>query len=149
MGAVTTINYNDPSFRALFPAYASPSQFPASTLQQFWNSAILYVNNKNGGCFVGTMSLAQQTQAINLMTAHLAYISGLIASGQIPGIVTGAQIDKINVTLEPPPAKNLWQYWVQTSPYGQQLLALLQVAGVGGFYATTGLPGRAGFQGVW
>ncbi|OWK47571.1 hypothetical protein FRUB_01270 [Fimbriiglobus ruber] len=41
--------------------------------------------------------------------------------------MTGATIDKISVTLEPPPAPNAWQYWLQSSPYGQQLLALLQV----------------------
>ena len=79
------------------------------------------------------------------MTAHLLALSVMIASGNTPGVMVAATIDKISITLEPPPAPNAWQYWLQTTPYGQQLLALLQVASVGGFYAASGVPGRAGF----
>ena len=140
-----SINYNDTAFRALFPAYASTTTYPAATLQVYWNTAILYINNQYGGCYCGGMSLAQQTQALNLMTAHLVYLNGLITAGQVPQIITAAGIDKINVTMEPPPAKNQWQYWLQTTPYGQQLMALLQVIGVGGFYASSAPGGRAGF----
>lgn len=128
------ITYNDASFRALFPAYASITCYPQMNILLFWNTATAYINNVNGGCYVGAMTLAQQTLALNYMTAHLLYISDLISQGQNPGIETAATIDKISVTLEPPPAKNTWQYWLQSSPYGQQLLALLQIAGVGGFY---------------
>jgi len=124
-----SINYNDAGFRALFAPYASPITYPANTIQTFWNSAILYINNRYGGRFTG-MSVAQQTQAINLMTAHLLYLSDLIAAGEVPSIITGATIDKITVSIEPPPVKNQWQYWLQTTPYGQQLLALLQIIGV-------------------
>ena len=143
----TTINYNDTAFRTLFPAYASMTNFPQSTLQAYWNNATNYVSNVNGGCFTGGLSLNQQTQALNLMTAHLAYIAGLIQQGQVPGVMTAASIDKISITLEPPLLKNQWQYWLQSTPYGQQLIALLQVVGVGGFYVSSGLPGRAGFRG--
>lgn len=130
----TTINYNDALFRALFPVYANMTKYPEATLQAYWNTAILYVNNAAGGCYIGGMSLPQQTQAINLMTAHLVFLSSLISQGQVPGVLVAAGIDKVNVTIEPPPTKNMWQYWLATSPYGMQLLALLQLVGVGGFY---------------
>jgi hypothetical protein len=143
---VCVINYNDDAFRGLFPAFASPTQYPAPALQVWWNTASAYVSNQSGGCYTGGMTLAQQTLALNLMTAHLVFLSNLIASGNTPGITVGATVDKVSVTLEPPPAPNQWQYWLNQSPYGQQLLALLQVASVGGFYATSGVPGRAGFQ---
>ena len=144
------INYNDTAFRALFAPYANTTTYPANIIQGYWNSAILYISNRYGGRFTGK-TVAQQTQMINLMTAHLLYLAGLIAGGNTPGIITGATIDKISVTIEPPPVKNQWQYWLQTTPYGQELLALLQVVGVGGFYATSAPPGRAGFPfgGVW
>jgi hypothetical protein len=144
---VGTIHYNDAAFRALFPAYSpvSPQSLP-TTIQVYWDMATAYVSDRAGGCYIGGMNLKQQTLALNLMTAHLLYLSGLIQSGNTPGVMTGATIDKISVTLEPPPVKNQWQYWLQTTPYGQQLLALLQVASVGGFYASSGVPGRAGFQ---
>lgn len=140
-----TINYNDAAFRALFPVYANATTYPESTIQGYWNSAILYISNQYSGWPFG-FTLAQQTQAINLMTAHLLYLSTLIAAGGTPTLVTGATVDKVNVSLEPPPLKNQWQWWLSTSPYGAQLLALLQVIGVGGFYISSAPPGRAGFK---
>lgn len=140
------INYNDTAFRALFPAYANTVQYPAAAVQVYWDTATAYVSNRTGGCYIGGMTVAQQTLALNQMTAHLLYLSGLIASGNTPGVMVGATIDKISVTLEPPPAPNQWQYWLNQTPYGQQLLALLQVASVGGFYASSAVPGRAGFR---
>jgi hypothetical protein len=143
---VACIAYNDVAFRALFPAYANVSQYATVALQSYWNNATAYISNRNGGYYTGGMSLPQQTQALNLMTAHLVFLASLIASGNTPGVMTGATIDKISVTLEPPPSSNNWQYWLNQSPYGQQLLALLSVASVGGFYASSAVPGRAGFQ---
>ena len=140
-----TINSIDPAFRTLFPAYADTVVYPAATVQAYWDTATAYVSNRAGGCYTGGMTAAQQTLALNQMTAHLLYLGGQVAQGNTPGVMTGATIDKISVTLEPPPAPNQWQYWLNQSPYGQQLLALLQVASVGGFYASTAVPGRAGF----
>jgi hypothetical protein len=140
------IAYNDSAFRALFPAYANTVQYAPSTVQAFWDTATAYVSNRRGGCFTGGLTVAQQSLALNQMTAHLLYLNGLIATGNVPGVMTAATVDKVSVTLEPPPAPNQWQYWLNQSPYGQQLLALLQVASVGGFYASSAVPGRAGFQ---
>jgi hypothetical protein len=140
------INYNDTAFRALFPAYANTVTFQAAQVQAFWDTATAYVSNRSGGCYTGGLTPAQQTLALNQMTAHLLYLNAQIAAGTTPGVMTGATIDKISVTLEPPPAPNQWQYWLNQSPYGQQLLALLQVASVGGFYVTSSVPGQAGFR---
>lgn len=141
------ISYNDDAFRALFPAYFPvTAQFLPAMIQAYWDVATAYVSDRTGGCYVGGMSVKQQTLALNLMTAHLLYLSGLAQSGNTPGVVTGATIDKISVTLQPPPAPNQWQWYLNQSSYGQQLLALLQVASVGGVYVSSGVPGRAGFQ---
>ncbi|OWK42459.1 DUF4054 domain-containing protein [Fimbriiglobus ruber] len=140
------IQYNDSAFRSLFPAYANTVLYPAAMVQAFWDTATAYVSNRKGGCYTGGMTVAQQTLALNQMTAHLLYLNGQIAAGNTPGVMTGATIDKISITLEPPPAPNAWQYWLQSTPYGQQLLALLQVVSAGGFYVTTSVPGQAGFR---
>jgi hypothetical protein len=50
--------------------------------------------------------------------------------------------------MQAPPAANAWQYWLNTSPYGMQLLALLQAKGVGGLYVG-GLPERDAFRKVY
>lgn len=142
-----TILYNDAAFRAQVPAYSAPTSFPEATLQAWWNVGINYINNVNGGCYCGGLSLPQQVTALNWMTAHLQFISALIAAGQVPGVMTNATIDKVSITIEPPPAKNQWQYWLQCSPYGAALLALLQVQGAGGLYFNSGIPAQAGFSG--
>lgn len=140
------IRYNDATFRALFTSYANAIAYPEAMVQLFWDNATAYISNRSGGCYCGGLSLAQQTLALNQMTAHLLYLNGIIATNNTPGIVTGATIDKVTITLEPPPQTNQWQWWLNQSPYGQQLLALLQVASVGGIYTTTAAPGRAGFR---
>lgn len=126
------ISFDVAAFRRLFPAF-SGSCYSDSTLQVFWDMATAYLNDRTGGC--GNMNLKQQTLALNLMTAHLAAITAMIAAKDTPGIVTSATIDKISVTIQPPPEVNQWQYWLNSTPYGQQLLALLQIAAAGGrFY---------------
>jgi len=139
------IQYNDQYFRSQFPSFANVCKYPTAIIQTFFNTATLYINNRAGGCFCGGMNLKRQTFALNAMTAHLLYLNDLIASGDVPAITTGAGVDKINVTIEPPPARNQWQYWLQTSPYGMALLALLQVATVGGCYLG-GAPETAAFR---
>lgn len=141
------IQFDETAFRALFPAYATTTPQTASQiLRVYWEMATAFVSNRSGGCYTGGMTASQQTLALNLMTAHLVCLSLQVQTGNSPGVVTDATIDKISVAIQPPPAPNQWQYWLNQSPYGQQLLALLQVASVGGFYVGSGVPGQAGFR---
>lgn len=129
------IVFDSAAFRAMFPAFSDPAKYPDLVLQMYWDMATAYVSNKTGGCYTQSLKPGQQTLALNLMTAHIAFLMTAAASGQgSGGVVTGATIDKVSVTIEPPPSSNNWQYWLNQSPYGQQLLALLHSAGVGGFY---------------
>lgn len=135
--------YNDAAFRALFPAYANTGTYPQATIQAQWNVATAYINN----CGWSALNPAQLALALNQLTAHLLYINGIIASGNIPTMVNGASIDKISVTLQPPPfGTSEFKWWLGLSPYGQQLVALLSIVGMGGYYGSTALPGRAGFR---
>jgi hypothetical protein len=130
-----TIQLNTENFRLLFSAFSNSTKYPDAKIQLFWNNSGSYINNQAGGCYCGGLSTAQQTLALNYMTAHLLFIADQAASGETGGVLTGATIDKISVSLEPPPQTNQWQWWLNQSPYGQELLALLQVASVGGrFY---------------
>ena len=140
MACPPAFSFNYASFTTQFPAFAtSPNQ---ATLQQYFNTAGLYVANSN----YGFLAAAGATlQCLYLLTAHLAYIGNQIAAGQTPGVTIEASIDKISVGLQQAVLKNQWQYWLQSSPYGQQLLALLQVQSVGGFSVPGGM-WRAGFR---
>jgi Protein of unknown function (DUF4054) len=141
------IVFNPSDFRNQFPAFNCVPPISDNTLQAFFDTATLYINNPRGYCYRGGLTFAQRQQCLYLMTAHLTAISRLIAEDQTPGIITNATVDKLSVTLQPPPETNQWQYWLQSTSYGQQLLALLQVASVGGFYAG-GSPERSAFRGL-
>lgn len=141
------IIFNPTEFREQFPAFQCAPPISNDTLQAYFDTATLYINNPSGYCYRGGLTLAQRKQSLYLMTAHLTAISRLIAKNQLPGVITSATVDKVSVTLEPPPATNQWQYWLQSTPYGAQLLSLLQVASVGGFYVG-GSPERAAFRGL-
>lgn len=138
--------FNVTDFREQFPQFAATPPTDA-TLQSYFNTAGSYIENSNYG-FLANLDRAL---ALNLMTAHIAAMMAIIAAagaaGATVGVVTGATIDDVAVTLEPPPAKNGWQYWLAQTPYGQQLWALLTVQSAGGWFVG-GAPTRAGFRGA-
>jgi hypothetical protein len=143
---MTAVVFDATAFRAQNPAYADPTAYPDATLQQYWNNATNYISDANSGV-LGALVDAQLQFAINLMTAHLLFLSGLVLRGVSPGFVTQSTIDKISVSLQAPPEKNQWQWWLNLSPYGQQLLAMLQARSAGGFYIG-GLPELGAFRKV-
>ncbi len=67
--------------------------------------------------------------AIFLLTAHLLTIQGNIGNGETTGgIQTSASIDKVSVSIAPPPFTNNFEYWSGQSPYGAELLALINLS---------------------
>lgn len=143
---MTTIAFDPATFRATFGQFASPVTFPDSLLNLNFGLATGYVSPDT----FGDMPVLARTSALNLMTAHITAIGVLIAQngyqGQV-GVVTGAQVDRVNITLQPPPARSQWAWWLNTTPYGAQLSALLEAQAVGGMFVG-GLPERAAFRRV-
>lgn len=141
MGQTPAFTYNDTQFRQEYPAFADQAAYPRATLQQYFNTAgFMVANTKYGWLAAAGATLT----CLYLMTAHLASLGTIIAAQSTPGIVTGATIEKVSVTLEPPPGKTQWQWWLNLSPYGSQLLVILTAQSIGGFYTPGGM-GRAGF----
>jgi hypothetical protein len=144
---MTNVIFNPALFREQYPAFQCTPPASDSVLQGYFDMATAYISNRNcrNYCYLGRMSLAQQTQALYLMTAHLGTIARSVYNNDAIGVMTQATVDKVSVTLEPPPALNQWQYWLNSTPYGQQLLALLQVISVGGYFVG-GRPELAAFR---
>lgn len=143
---MSLISFDPTTFRALFPQFANVTTFPDVRLQANFDMGTGYVTNDT----YGDMTIAVRTQALNLMTAHLLALSVIIAQNNYQGqagIVTAATIDGIQVTLTPPPVTSQWRWWLNTTPYGAQLIALLDAQSAGGFYIG-GLPERAAFRKV-
>ncbi len=140
---MTTHVFDVDQFREEFPAFADDTDFPDQTLQGYWNIAILYISPEDS-CVLNGDTLQF---ALNLMTAHLTQQGVIVAKGQNPFQLNSASVDKVSVGLIG--ANNLTQYqwWLGTTSYGAQLLALLQVCVVGGFFIA-GLPEGSAFRKV-
>lgn len=137
-----------PEFRQRFPAFAMEAVFPDLTIDTQWQLATLYVSDSVYACLH-----ASQTLALQLMTAHLLALQqaqacgGAGEGGGASGLTVAATIDKVSVTLAQPPfGTSAWRYWLNLSPYGQQLLALLSARSMGGSYHGGSLT-RAAFRG--
>lgn len=136
---MAAIVFDPADFKAAFPAFANTAN---PTLEMNFDFATDILSD-TAGCGVTDKI---QTRYLYLMTAHLTQLSVLIAAGEIGQIVNGASIDKVSVTLQPPPERNQWQWWLNQTAYGQQLLSILQAQNAGGFFIG-GTPERAGFRG--
>jgi hypothetical protein len=143
---MSTITLNPAAFRALFPQFADPVKFPDAALSVQFGMATGYVSADT----YGDMTEAVRTNALYLMTAHLLALGVIIASGNYtgqPGIVINSRVGDVQVQLQPPPERGQWRYWLNLTPYGAQLLGLLEAQAAGGFYVG-GLPERAAFRKV-
>lgn len=128
-------------FREWFPAYADSSAFPDGLVHRHLDAACDHVSPRDAGPLKGD----GRRRALYLMAAHLMYLEQLLLSGNAGGVVSGASIDKVSVTLTPPPIKKQLDWWLNISPYGQQLLVLLKKKGAGGLYIG-GNPEREAFR---
>lgn len=126
---MATQAFSPAAFQALFPEFAATAQ---STLTSYATMASSYLDVNDSDLMSGPTLLL----ALNLLTAHLARAYLTITAGQSsPSVVQSATEGGVTVSLLAPPAKSGWQWWLATTPYGQQLWALLQSAVPGGTFA--------------
>lgn len=142
---MSQVQFDATAFRELFPAFANVTTYPDATLQLYWNLATNFIS-KWPQCNGGMRFRDQQPYAINLMAAHLLQLGTQAAAGQAGGVVVASTVGAVSVSLMAPPAPNQWQFWLNQSPYGATLLALLQAVSVGGWYTTSGIPARGMFN---
>lgn len=125
------------AFRTAYPVFDS---VPDATVQAAATSAL---------CLIGQDGCECDVQQWQLMVAHLLYIQGQVATGNgNAGAVTSATIDKVSVAFAAPPfGTSAYKFWLFKSPYGGQLLAMLDRCSKGGVYVG-GLPERSAFRSV-
>lgn len=144
--------YNDDAFRARFPAFADKTKWTPEYLESCWDMGAEFISTADCPC--RNLRGASLQLALDLMCAHLATLlappdaaAGEDGSTGGGGLITSASIGAVSVGIMQPPVKDMWDYWLGQTPYGQQLLALFSVKAVGGFYVG-GLPERLGFRKV-
>lgn len=143
---MSTNVFNLAAFQGMFPEFAAT--YPTA-LASYWAMATSYIDPSDSVLLSGD----PLTLALNLMTAHLAKSFKMIAAGQASGAVTSATEGSVSVSMQPPPTKDGWQFWLAGTPYGVQLWALMraQAAGASGSYIGGSLD-RSSFRqagGIW
>jgi len=125
------------AFRTAYPVFDS---VPDATVQAAATSAL---------CLIGQDGCECDVSMWQLMVAHMLYIQGQVATGNgNAGAVTSATIDKVSVSFAAPPfGTSAYKFWLFKSPYGGQLLAMLDRCSKGGVYVG-GLPERSAFRSV-
>lgn len=122
------------TFRALYPQFDTVAD------------ATVLAQSLQADCYIG--STCSDACGLYLMVAHLLQLAANGAAGTPGGQITSASIDKVSVTVAAAPgATNSYIYWLNSTPYGQQLAALLARCSVGGAHVG-GLPERAAFRSV-
>jgi hypothetical protein len=123
--------YDDASFRIACAAYADPTAYPVDVVTGYFTLASTFMDPCDGPALCG----AQLQLALNYLSGHLINLYTKINAGKaVPaGVITGSSVDRISVSIQPPPIRDQWENWLSQSPYGQMLWALLTVAAVGGF----------------
>jgi hypothetical protein len=129
-----------PSFQAACPALASAD--PTALAATFTTSTVIMT--PYDGCLLNGDALQL---ALNLMTGHLTQIAAMLVAdpGAVIGPVAGAAEGSVSLNLVPAPATDGWKYWLASTPYGQQLWALLSVKSAGGIMVGGSLE-RASFR---
>ena len=117
-------------FRVNFPLYANQATHP---------DALLNAQYEIGKCYIAdndcTMAETCREYALQSMLAHLLYIRDQVNAGNNIGVITQASEGDVSVSLAAPLVEDEWHYWFNSSPFGRELIALLGVQSVGGFYA--------------
>ena len=126
------INLTVAQFRADFPAFASETVYPESTLQLYIDRAYCFISGDSTPYYI---SDGCRLLAIELMTAHLQTLATNIANGNTGGgLVNSSSVGNVSVSLTPPTIKQSFDYWIMQTAYGQQYKALLASKAPAGLY---------------
>ena len=114
---MTDLAISADDFKKNFPEFESRSDVEFCMLR-----AECYVSPNNS-----RFEAQKRKLAIYLFTAHLLTIQSSIQDGQIQGGITvSSSIDKVSISMVPPPAKGAFEYWLSQTQYGIEFLALLE-----------------------
>ncbi|WP_165911791.1 DUF4054 domain-containing protein [Vibrio crassostreae] len=120
--------------------FSSTAEFPDILLLATYETGKCYMEDND--CVMGEQC---REKAFELMLAHLLYIQELVSKGDNAVTVTSASQGRVSVSLAQPPTGDSWDYWINLSPFGQALKAMLSAQTVGGFYIG-GSNERRGFR---
>lgn len=118
-----------PLFRENFIPYESQGKYSNALLEVQYEIGKAYIADNED-----TMDKKFRWYALELMLAHLLYIRDQVNAGNNIGVITSGSEGDVSVAMATPNVDSTWTYWFQATPYGKDLMALLETQSAGGFY---------------
>ncbi len=111
--------FDPAAFVVRFPAFAAYNTANPGALQVFFDEATIYVDNTDAS---RVCNLVRRQLLLWLLTAHIAYLGGVLNSGGVPGQVgrtTSVTEGSVSAsfTVDGVSANSAWY---MSSPYGAQ-----------------------------
>lgn len=126
---MASVTLNITTFRTQYPEFISTVKYTDTSITMAFNKATIFFKNETN-C---ELDESQLEVVLYLMTAHLLKVqSNTLKGGQ--GLVGSATIDKVSVSIISPKNLSEFEYFLNQTIYGQELLALMALLTIGGFY---------------
>ena len=112
---MTAVVFDPAAFKARYPEFAAVAD---PTLAACFDEAGLYLSNADNS---PVQNLTRQATLLNMLTAHVAYISGLLSADGMPrpvGRVSQASEGSVSAAFEGVPPTPGSGAWFQQSQYG-------------------------------
>lgn len=146
---ITPPVFDAANFRLQFPAFANATAYPTPALEFAWNMGANWMSQTPARWGVGAYKPAKLQMAADLMGAVVTYklYGPALGSnqtpsqdGEAPGAVSSASEGSVSASFQLPEigSSAFASMLLSAPPYGQMLLALLQVAASVGHYIPSG-----------
>lgn len=128
-----TVTVTPAIMRERIPAFSDTTKYPDALLENMIETATCYVTDKNRW----PMRDKYRVQAICLMAAHLLTLRDRMnqnGNAGTVGAVAGASVGNVSISMVQPPNQSQYEYWMNLTGYGSELLRLLAIFANGGLY---------------
>lgn len=122
-----SVNVTVAEFRLALPEFADTTKYPDAYIQRFITQSTMFITTDSG-----IIRDDVRVLAIEYMTAHLITLAAIdgagnkVADGNSGGVLTSASIESVSVAFQGVIAKNAFEQWIQSTPYGKMYWALLE-----------------------
>lgn len=122
-----SVNVTVQMLRQAFPEFGNTTDYPDAYIQRFITQATMYISTVSR-----IIRDDVRVLAIEYMACHLITLSATDGKGNIKGndsgaggVLTSATIDSVSVSFQAVIAKDGFEQWIQSTPYGKAYWALL------------------------
>lgn len=123
-------------FRAAFPELADTTTYPDAVLQRWLTMAEAYISTRNYRVKPAVRVLMIELMAMHLMTlfASMGGSGAIGGESTAGGTITSATVGSVSVSLQAPIATDAYAQWIQSTPYGKALWALMSAQNPTGIF---------------